>query len=106
MALTSPQAQEAAVGTRVRFSIGAATNEAELALVPELIKEAGDLANSCINIPVVGKENPVRIAWGQQDELAQDTPTTSRWVSDLSLHAGFGLQFGAQGCGSVCDPWA
>ncbi|KAK3234833.1 hypothetical protein CYMTET_54930 [Cymbomonas tetramitiformis] len=42
---------EDATGTRIRFSIGAATNLQELRLVPELIKFAGDLANCCINIP-------------------------------------------------------
>ena len=37
---------------RIRFSIGAAKNIEELKLVPSLIKEAGDLANCSINIPI------------------------------------------------------
>jgi uncharacterized protein (UPF0210 family) len=38
-------------GTRIRFSIGAATTLNDLKLVPALIRDAGDLANTCINIP-------------------------------------------------------
>lgn len=43
---------EKAAGIRIRFSIGAARNVEELRLVPLFIKEAGDLANCCINVPV------------------------------------------------------
>ena len=37
--------------TRIRFAIGAARTASELALVPDLIREAADLANCCVNIP-------------------------------------------------------
>lgn len=43
---------EKTAGIRIRFSIGAARSIEELKLVPSLIKEAGDLANCCINIPM------------------------------------------------------
>ena len=36
--------------TRVRFAIGEAKTEHEIALLPELIKEYGDLCNVCVNI--------------------------------------------------------
>jgi len=36
---------------RLRVAIGEATNAHELSLVPELIKEFGDLCNVCVNIP-------------------------------------------------------
>lgn len=39
-------------GTRIRFSIGAVTSLDDLKLVPALIREAGDLANTCLNVPV------------------------------------------------------
>jgi uncharacterized protein (UPF0210 family) len=45
-------ALEKAAGIRIRFSIGAARTVEELKLVPLFIKEAGDLANCCINIPI------------------------------------------------------
>lgn len=39
-------------GLRIRFAIGEAKNEHEIALLPELIKEFGDLCNACVNIPI------------------------------------------------------
>jgi uncharacterized protein (UPF0210 family) len=38
--------------TRVRFAIGEAKTAHEISLLPELIKEFGDLSNACINIPI------------------------------------------------------
>ena len=35
---------------RVRFAIGEARTEHEIALLPELIKEYGDLCNACVNV--------------------------------------------------------
>ena len=39
-------------GLRLRFAIGEATNAHQLNLIPELIKEFGDLCNVCVNIPM------------------------------------------------------
>ncbi|MDN2662239.1 DUF711 family protein [Psychromonas sp. 14N.309.X.WAT.B.A12] len=39
------------IGLRLRFAIGEAKNAHELSLIPELIKEFGDLCNVCVNIP-------------------------------------------------------
>tara|TARA_R110001583_G_scaffold191_4_gene1822 strand:+ start:3504 stop:4748 length:1245 start_codon:yes stop_codon:yes gene_type:complete len=39
-------------GLRLRFAIGEATNAHQLSLVPELIKEFGDLCNVCVNVPI------------------------------------------------------
>ena len=39
-------------GTRIRFSVGAVTSLDDLKLVPALIREAGDLANTCLNVGV------------------------------------------------------
>lgn len=39
-------------GLRIRFAIGEAKNSHEIALLPELIKEFGDLCNACVNVPV------------------------------------------------------
>ena len=39
-------------GLRLRFAIGEARTAAEIALVPELIRSFGDLANVCVNVPV------------------------------------------------------
>ncbi len=36
--------------TRVRFSIGEARNVHEISLLPELIRDFGDLCNTCVNI--------------------------------------------------------
>jgi len=38
--------------TRVRFAIGEAKTAHEISLLPELIKEFGDLCNACVNIPI------------------------------------------------------
>ena len=37
-------------GLRIRFAIGEAVNEHEISLLPELIKEFGDLCNVCVNV--------------------------------------------------------
>lgn len=37
---------------RLRFAIGEATNAHQLSLIPELVKEFGDLCNVCVNIPL------------------------------------------------------
>jgi len=37
-------------GLRIRFAIGEAINEHEISLLPELIKEFGDLCNVCVNV--------------------------------------------------------
>ena len=39
-------------GLRIRFAIGEAKNSHEISLLPELIKEFGDLCNACVNIPI------------------------------------------------------
>ncbi|WP_413699322.1 DUF711 family protein [Psychromonas sp. KJ10-10] len=39
-------------GLRIRFAIGEAKNSHEIALLPELIKEFGDLCNACVNVPI------------------------------------------------------
>ena len=35
---------------RIRFAIGEACTAAEIALLPELIKDYGDLCNACVNV--------------------------------------------------------
>lgn len=47
--LTSPAVTS--LGIRIRFALGAASNAADLKLVPALIQGAADLANCCVNIP-------------------------------------------------------
>lgn len=37
-------------GLRIRFAVGEARNAQEIALLPELIKNYGDLCNACVNI--------------------------------------------------------
>ncbi len=37
---------------RIRFAIGEAVNQHEIKLLPELIKDYGDLCNACVNIPL------------------------------------------------------
>ena len=37
-------------GLRIRFAIGEAVNQHEMMLLPELVKEFGDLCNVCVNI--------------------------------------------------------
>jgi uncharacterized protein len=37
-------------GMRVRFTIGEARSKEEIELLPELIKEFGDLCNVCVNV--------------------------------------------------------
>ena len=39
-------------GLRIRFAIGEAQTVHEISLLPELIKEFGDLCNACVNVPV------------------------------------------------------
>lgn len=39
-------------GLRIRFAIGEAKTYEEISLLPELIRDFGDLANACVNIPV------------------------------------------------------
>ncbi|ULJ62435.1 DUF711 family protein [Wielerella bovis] len=39
-------------GLRIRFAIGEAKTAHEIALLPDLIAEYGDLCNACVNIPV------------------------------------------------------
>lgn len=39
-------------GLRIRFAIGEAKNSHEIALLPDLIKEFGDLCNACVNISI------------------------------------------------------
>ncbi|MFT5706712.1 MAG: hypothetical protein ACI9ES_000999 [Oceanospirillaceae bacterium] len=39
-------------GLRVRFAIGEAKTAAEIALLPQLISEFGDLCNACVNVPI------------------------------------------------------
>ena len=41
-------------GMRIRFAIGEARTTHELSLVPELIKEFGDLCNVCVNVELDG----------------------------------------------------
>ena len=37
-------------GLRIRFAIGEAVNQYEISLLPELVKEFGDLCNVCVNV--------------------------------------------------------
>lgn len=39
-------------GLRLRFAIGEAKTAHEISLLPELIKEFGDLCNACVNVPI------------------------------------------------------
>lgn len=39
-------------GLRIRFAVGEAKTPQEIALLPELIKDYGDLSNACVNIAV------------------------------------------------------
>ncbi len=39
-------------GLRIRFAIGEAKSLNEIELVPELIKDFGDLCNVCVNVPI------------------------------------------------------
>ena len=38
-------------GLRIRFAVGEARTDAEIALLPGLIAEYGDLCNACVNVP-------------------------------------------------------
>ncbi|WP_455038906.1 DUF711 family protein, partial [Kingella denitrificans] len=38
-------------GLRIRFAVGEARTNAEIALLPGLIAEYGDLCNACVNVP-------------------------------------------------------
>ena len=75
-ALLNPLEKEK--GIRVRFSIGAALSKSELALVPALIREAGDLANCCVNVTAdeLGVPDLALCTAAAQAcaELAQTTP--------------------------------
>jgi uncharacterized protein (UPF0210 family) len=42
-------------GVRIRFAIGEAKTESEIKLLPELIKDYGDLCNACVNIGLDSK---------------------------------------------------
>jgi len=46
------QYQQTDSNLRLRFAIGEATNAHQLSLVPDLIKEFGDLCNVCVNVPI------------------------------------------------------
>ena len=39
-------------GLRIRFAVGEARTDAEIALLPGLIAEYGDLCNACVNVPI------------------------------------------------------
>ena len=39
-------------GLRIRFAVGEAHTDAEIALLPGLIAEYGDLCNACVNVPI------------------------------------------------------
>ena len=39
-------------GLRIRFAVGEARTNAEIALLPGLIAEYGDLCNACVNVPI------------------------------------------------------
>ena len=39
-------------GIRVRFAIGEARTRKEIEILPELVKEFGDLCNACVNVPM------------------------------------------------------
>lgn len=64
-------------GLRMRFAIGEATNAHQLSLIPELIKEFGDLCNVCVNIPI--DENSVL-----DNQLIQDASKVVNKISRLT----------------------
>ena len=39
-------------GLRIRFAVGEARTDAEIALLPGLMAEYGDLCNACVNVPI------------------------------------------------------
>ena len=39
-------------GLRIRFAVGEARTDTEIALLPDLIAEYGDLCNACVNVPI------------------------------------------------------
>lgn len=72
------QAEQARLGMRIRFAIGEARAPAEVALLPELIQAAADLANCCVNIAVgeCGMPDPAMVSAAAKccADLAAITP--------------------------------
>jgi len=64
-------------GLRMRFAIGEATNAHQLSLIPELIKEFGDLCNVCVNIPI--DENTIL-----DNQLIQEASKAVNKISQLT----------------------
>lgn len=65
-------------GIRFRFAIGEATTAEQLSLIPELIKEFGDLCNVCVNIDndpySVLDDNMIQAATKAVNKISQITP--------------------------------
>lgn len=65
-------------GMRLRFAIGEATNAHQLSLIPELIKEFGDLCNVCVNVPIdkngILDNQLIEVATKAVNKISQITP--------------------------------
>jgi uncharacterized protein (UPF0210 family) len=79
-------------GIRIRFAIGEAKNAAELALVPDLIANAADLANCCVNIPAdaLGLPDPILTAAAAQC-CAQLATQTAGGEGNFNFTANFNM---------------
>lgn len=80
-------------GLRIRFAIGDAKTSAELAMLPTLIAEYGDLANACINVGLdeYGILDNIRLL--QAAEIVQKiAKTTPRGEGNFNFTVNFNCQ--------------
>lgn len=65
-------------GLRIRFAIGEARSAEEIALLPELIRDYGDLANACVNVAADENGLPdsaqIELCTAAVQEIARITP--------------------------------
>ncbi|WP_024955871.1 DUF711 family protein [Sulfurospirillum arcachonense] len=63
---------------RIRFAIGEAKTKEEIALLPELIRDFGDLCNTCVNVPMdefgVLDNHLINLSSSAVQKIAQITP--------------------------------
>ena len=77
-------------GVRIRFSIGAARDASDLKLVPALIREAGDLANCCVNVPANEWGTPdLALCTAAAEACAELARTTPRGEGNFNFTVNF-----------------
>lgn len=81
-------------GLRLRFAIGEATSAHQLGLIPELIKEFGDLCNVCVNIDM--DENGVL-----DNQLIEEATKAVNKISQITPHGEGNFNFTVN---FNCDP--